>query len=254
MGRRSIGAVVATPADVLRVLEEDPELAAALEEDERPVAEQHLVAAELRLPRGPWAHEHHLGDAPADLGFLVLDGVLLRETGIGRHTAGELLGPGDVLRPWDHVEGALTPVATGASWRVLEPTRLAVLDQRFASLAGRFPVVIAALVGRTLRRSRFQALLLTAAAMPRLDARLLVVLWHVADRWGRVTPDGTHVGLRLTHEILARLVVAQRPSVSTALKGLERNGLVVRDDSGELVLIGSPPDDPEQAVEDSAAH
>ena len=247
--------MVATPADVLRVLEEDPELAAALDGDERPLAEQHLVAAELRVPRGPWEHDHHLGDAAADLGFLVLEGVLLRETEIGRHAAGELLGPGDVLRPWDYDEGALTPVTSGSSWRVLEPARLAVLDQRFATLAVRFPTVIAALVGRTLRRSRFQSLLLTAAAMPRLDARLLVVLWHVADRWGRVTPDGTHVGVKLTHEILARLVVAQRPSVSTAIKGLERAGLVVRDEeSGGLVLVGPPPDDPERAVDESVAH
>ena len=247
--------MVATPADVLRVLEQDPDLAAALDADERPLAEQHLVAAEVRVPRGPWRHEHHLGGAAADLGFLVLDGVLLRETEIGRHSAGELLGPGDLLRPWDYAEGALTPVTTVSSWRVLEPVRLAVLDQRFATLAVRFPTVIAALVARTLRRSRFQALLLTAAAMPRLDARLLVVLWHVADRWGRVTPDGTQVVVRLTHEILARLVVAQRPSVSTALKGLERAGLVARDaETGGLVLIGPPPDDPERTVEASAAH
>lgn len=247
--------MVATRADVVRVLEQDPELAAALDELERPLAERHLVAAWVRLPRGPWLHEHHLGDAAADLGFLVLDGVLLRETEIGRHAAGELLGPGDVLRPWDHTDGALAPVTTGSRWRVLEPTRLAVLDQRFATLAVRFPAVMSALVGRTLRRSRFQALLLAAAAMPRLDARLLVVLWHVADRWGRVTPEGTHVGVKLTHEVLARLVVAQRPSVSTALKGLERAGLVVREEaSGGLVLVGAPPEDPEQTVEDSAGH
>ena len=246
--------MVATPADVLRVLEEDPDLASALESGERRLAEQLLVAAELRLPRGPWDHAHRLGDAGADLGFLVLEGVLMRATEIGRHTAAELLGPGDVLRPWDHDEGSLMPVTSASSWRVLEPTRLAVLDQRFATLAARFPAVISGLVGRTLRRSRFQSLLLTAAAMPRLDARLLVVLWHVADRWGRVTPDGTHLGVKLTHELLARLVVAQRPSVSTALKGLERSGLVARHEDGALVLLGPPPEDPEQAVEDLAAH
>ena len=247
--------MAATPATVLRILEEDPELADALGDDERQLAEQRLVAEEVRLPRGPWVHEQRLGDAPADLGFLVLDGVLLRDTEIGRHAAGELLGPGDILRPWDYVEGTLTAVTTASSWRVLEPTRLAVLDAGFAALAVRFPAVIAALVARTLRRSRFQSVLLAAAAMPRLDARLLVVLWHVADRWGRVTPDGTHVGVRLTHEVLARLVVAQRPSVSTALKGLERVGLVARDaESGGLVLLGPPPDDPEGAVEASGGH
>lgn len=241
--------MVATPADVLRVLEMDPELGAALEAGERPLAEQRLVAAELRLPRGVWDHTARRLGAPADIGFLILEGLLVRETEIGRHTAAELLGPGDVLRPWDHDEGSLTPVTSQSGWRVLEPARLAVLDARFAAMAARFPVIVSALIGRTLRRSRFQALLLTAASMPRLDARLLVVLWHVADRWGHVSREGTHLGVKLTHEMLARLVVAQRPSVSTALKGLERGGLVSRDHEGCLVLLGPPPADPEQAVE-----
>ena len=48
---------------------------------------------------------------------------------------------------------------------------------------------IAELTSRTLRRSRHLAVLLAVAAMPRLDARLLAVLWHLADRWGRVGPE-----------------------------------------------------------------
>jgi CRP-like cAMP-binding protein len=245
--------MVATPADVLRVLEEDPDLGTGLDERERPLAEQHLVAAELRVPRGAWEPDHPLGGDPADLGFLVVEGSMIRETELGRHAATEILGPSDLIRPWEADDDAGSPVPSASSWRVLEPTRLAVLDARFTTLAGRFPPVISAIVGRALQRARFQVLLLAAAAMPRLDARLLAVLWHIADRWGRVTPEGTQVGVRLTHEMLAGLVGAQRPSVSTAIKSLERAGMVGRDADGNLLLLGAPPGDAEQAVEDLAA-
>jgi CRP-like cAMP-binding protein len=245
--------MVATPSDVIRVLEVDPDLGEGLDERERPLAEQHLVAAELRLPRGAWNPDHPLGQDPGDLGFLIVDGIIVRETELGRHAANELLGPGDLLRPWESEGGAGAPMPSGASWRLLERTRLAILDARFTALAGRFPPVVSNLVGRALQRARFQALLLAAAAMPRLDARLLAVLWHIAERWGRVTSEGTQVGVRLTHEMLAGLVGAQRPSVSTALKALERAGVVGRDADGNLLLLGAPPDDAEQAVEELAA-
>ena len=237
------------PAHVVHVLEEDPDLGAALDPDEFSVAAQHLVAAELRVAKGAWEVEHPLGGSPGDLGFLVLDGMLIRETGIGRHTTAEILGAGDLLRPWDWREAAPgAPVDATSAWRVLAPTRLAVLDTRFATLCGRLPTVMAEIVSRTLRRSRLLGMLLVISAMPRLDARLLALLWHLADRWGTVGPDGTIVPLRLTHATLAQLVGAQRPSVTSALQTLERGGRVRRLPEGFL-LLGDPPGDPERALE-----
>jgi CRP/FNR family transcriptional regulator, cyclic AMP receptor protein len=236
-------------ANVVHVLEEDPELASALDVDEFAIAAQHLVAAELRIPRGSWPIDHPLGSHPGDLGFLVLDGLMVRETVVGRHTTAELLGKGDLLRPWDHPEDAPdAPVEATNAWRVLQPTRLAVLDARFSALCGRLPTVTAELVSRTLRRSRLLGVLLALSAMPRLDARLLALLWHLADRWGRVGPDGTLVPLRLTHATLAQLVGAQRPSVTSALRTLERRDLLRRLPEGWL-LLGDPPGDPERALE-----
>lgn len=236
--------------NVVRVLDEDPGLAASLDEAERAIAAQHLVAAELRVARGPWAADHPLGQSRADLGFLILDGLLVRETVIGRHTTAELLGEGDLLRPWDQSEDAPdAPVDTHNAWRVLQPLRLAVLDARFATLCTRLPSVTAELLSRTLRRSRLLGLLLALSAMPRLDARLLALLWHLADRWGKVGPDGTHVPLRLTHATLAQLVGAQRPSVTSALRSLEARGLLRRlPEGGGWLLFGEPPGDPEQAL------
>jgi len=76
----------------------------------------------------------------------------------------------------------------------------------------------------------------------RIDARLLLMMWRLADRWGRVTSDGVVVPLRLTHGWLAHLVGAQRPSVTTALGNLAGAGRVERLDDGSWLLRGDPPD------------
>ena len=64
------------------------------------------------------------------------------------------------------------------------------------------------------------------ASQPRLDVRLALMLWHLASRWGRVEPGGIRLPLPLTHQLLGRLVGAERPSVSHALARLARSGLV----------------------------
>jgi CRP-like cAMP-binding protein len=74
----------------------------------------------------------------------------------------------------------------------------------------------------------------------RVDTRLHMLLWHLADRWGTVRRDGVLVPLHLTHSILADLVAAQRPTVSAALGSLERAGLITRTHDGWR-LAGSAP-------------
>lgn len=64
--------------------------------------------------------------------------------------------------------------------------------------------------------------------------RLLLLLWHLADRWGRVTPDGVRIPLRLRHGMLAELLAVRRPSATAALQQLISDGLVRR---GECELI-----------------
>jgi CRP-like cAMP-binding protein len=76
----------------------------------------------------------------------------------------------------------------------------------------------------------------------RVDVRLHMLFWHLAARWGRVRGDGVTVPLRLTHTVLADLVAARRPTVTTALSELSRQGLVRSVDDGWL-LSGEPPGD-----------
>jgi hypothetical protein len=63
----------------------------------------------------------------------------------------------------------------------------------------------------------------------------------MADRWGRVTPEGVVVPLRLTHELIGGLVGARRAPVTRALGRLADAGTVRRRADGAWVLRGVPP-------------
>ncbi len=69
----------------------------------------------------------------------------------------------------------------------------------------------------------------------------MLILWHLAERWGRVHPDGIVVPLPLFHQRLADLVGAHRPAVTTALGGLTDAGSLTRRENGNWVLHGEPP-------------
>jgi CRP/FNR family transcriptional regulator len=75
-----------------------------------------------------------------------------------------------------------------------------------------------------------------------VEERVLVVLWHFADRWGSVRPDGIALRLDITHAMLASIVAAERPTVTLALGALRERGLVERGDDRAWLLRGGPPD------------
>jgi hypothetical protein len=63
-----------------------------------------------------------------------------------------------------------------------------------------------------------------------------MLFWLLAERWGRVGPDGVHVTLPLTHEVLAMLVGSHRPTVTIALQRLARARLLTRERSDTWLL------------------
>jgi CRP-like cAMP-binding protein len=71
----------------------------------------------------------------------------------------------------------------------------------------------------------------------RVDVRVLAYLWHLADRFGVVKPGAVKLDLPLTHAVLARLVGARRPTVTTALQRLIQLGYVARE-GRTFVLVG----------------
>lgn len=229
----------AQPQPAVLLLDADRELAAALSQEERALAHRHLRTRVLTLEPGRWRPDATT-DWSGHLGFLVLDGVIARDVSVRRRCSAELIGAGDLIRPWDEADDADLSIDHEWQWDVLEPARLAVLDARCALVAGRWPALLESLIARSVRRSRMLALQFALTQVAGVDVRVHLMLWHLADRWGRVTPDGVVLSVRLTHELLGRLVGAQRQSVTSALRRLAQDGLVRRLDDGDWLLRGAP--------------
>lgn len=231
---------MATANAFVRVLEEDPELAADLDPTSLQLATRHAIAAVEVVAPGPWAPAPPPDGGQGHLGLLVLDGLLLRDVTFARAACTELLGRGDLLRPWDwdHEVATVRPTVT---WTALQPLRLAVLDRRITAILGRWPELVSAVAARAVRHSLELATTQATSHLTRVDARLELLFWGLADRWGRVGPDGVVLDLPLTHQVLGRLVGAQRPSVTTALSDLTRRGVIERREDGAWVLLGAPP-------------
>jgi hypothetical protein len=226
---RPVKIFVADP-DLLR--EVDPPTARALRD--------RAVVDSIVVDEGSWIHPTDAEIGPGAMGLLVLDGLMTRTIRFGGLESPELVGAGDLLRPWEEADGRSLAFAT--EWRVIDRAVLAVLDGRFAQRIGGVPGVAAALLGRTVERARWLAFQLAIAHVRRAEPRVIMLFWHLADRFGRVTPGGIVVPLRLTHTTIARLVGMRRPTVSATLMRLARSGALVRNADGTWTLTGEPPD------------
>jgi CRP/FNR family transcriptional regulator, cyclic AMP receptor protein len=220
------------------VLDADTELAELVPEPQIQTARQASVAAVVDLPTGRWDARDHADRAREGYGLLVLDGILVRRVGYADRFGAELLAAGDLLRPWDF--DGVESLSFKSTWRVLSGTQMAVLDLAWTERMARYAKVGPALAGRALARSRRLAAMMAISQQPRLDERLWMLFWELADRHGRVRSDGVYLDLPLTHEVLSHLVAARRPSVSGALTKLADQGRLRRE-GRRWVLSGPPP-------------
>ncbi len=171
-------------------------------------------------------------------GAVVLDGMLLHLVRLGDQVAVRLLGPGDVVLP----TGVSAPMLLdGSGWRATVATELAVLGNEVLVAAHRWPRIVAALHLRVSEQAERIVTQLAICQLPRVDQRLLALMWLLAESWGQVTPSGTTLPLALTHDALGRLVGARRPTVTLALGELTERGAIVRQDRGWLLLERPPP-------------
>jgi CRP/FNR family transcriptional regulator, cyclic AMP receptor protein len=219
------------------VLKEDPELADAIPPERRGRAIEECTAPEMWIQPGAWGGRGSLGFR-GGIGVLVLGGLMIRRVGLDGRFGAELIGEGDLLRPNDESVSPLLPLTT--NWSIVLPTRVAALDLDFEQRIAQYPELTRSLIARAIQRSRNLAVNMAIVHQARVDVRLHMLLWHLAGRWGRVRSDGTVLRLRLTHAVLADLVAARRPTVTTALSELSRRGLV-RTDGEHWVLSGDAP-------------
>jgi len=214
--------------DVVALLDREPDLATGLAPDDRARA-----TASLRLPVvQAGAGTLTLDDAGASL-LLLLDGFLIREVVLAGRTSAQVLGPGDVVAP-PSVNAPDLPCEI--RWTAHGPVRAAVLDRRWDAAAARWPPL-----GRALRRrlaEQAERALLAAAvvALPRVEQRVVAVLWLLAGRWGTMTAQGAVVPVPLTHDLVGRLAGARRSTVSIAIGQLFESGVLGHGPGGRFVL------------------
>jgi CRP/FNR family transcriptional regulator, cyclic AMP receptor protein len=235
----ALGSTFERSTSLTQVLLEDPELGVYLDGPRLASAARDCVAKAVEVSSGVW----NPSDAPPSLrtgiGLLMLDGLLVRQVGVGGRFGAELIGAGDLIRPWQLDDKAKTLPRTGR-WRALGPCRMAVLDKDFTMRLTRYPEVTSCLFSRAMRRASHIAVQIAIVHQPRIDVRLRMLFWELADRWGTVHGDGVHVPLQLTHAMLADLVAARRPTVTKALGELADAGAVSWS-GNDWLLSGEPP-------------
>ncbi len=207
-----------------RVLELDADLREALPAEQWGAALEATTAQTRELRRGEWDAIGEYGECESWMGLLVIEGFLARRTTCGGETVSEIIGPGDLLRPWDH-DGEYPVEGITTSWQLLEPATIALLDEDFAARIAPWPALTVAILARIGRRARWLALRLLISQVPGVALRVFYLLWHLAERWGIRTDGGLVVPVRLTHEQIAELIGARRPSVSHAVAELRAEGV-----------------------------
>ena len=223
---------MASPSTV-GLLEIEPDIGSFLTSEERAAVSEAVSVPVATVLKGDFTL---LGE-PESFAAVVLDGMLLQRLQVGHRVASRLLGPGDILAVGGTVRSALL---REAECRAAAPSKLALLDDGVFSAARRWPRLMAGLHARMGEQSERLAVQLVICQLPRVEERLLALLWLLAESWGRVTPAGTTVPVSLTHEALGELIGAKRSTVSLAFSELTDRGAIDGQNGGWLLLERPP--------------
>ena len=227
----------------------DDDLAGELELRMRFSARQHATTRLLDAEAGTLDLSSWFEIVGQGPGLLIVDGLLAVDTRVADRTTTELLGSGDLLQPPGGHEDEM--VDRDTAWRALAPTRFALLDTGFAERVRSWPQILNGLFRRAERRADDLDVMRAISCQPRLEVRLVLLLWHLAARWGRVEPSGLRLTLPLTHRLLGQLAAAERPSISHALRRLSEAGIVTGT-AGDWHLHGSVETHLESLIERTA--
>lgn len=232
--------MAAQHAGLVGLVEADPDLGAALDQDELSAAKRIARAGSISVGRGAWDPRRDPLVAKATFGLLVLDGVLSRKVEVAGRRSLELLAAGDVPCPLLGEDDEGASMRRRTCWRVVVPARMAILDDDLVSGLAGLTGMLSELHRRAVRRSWWLALHLALLSEPTLGSRLQLLLWCLADRWGRRRTDGVVIELPLTHEMIADLAGADRSAATRKLGELSSLGLIERR-QGLFLLPGTPP-------------
>jgi CRP/FNR family transcriptional regulator, cyclic AMP receptor protein len=228
-----------------RLLDLDLDLAEALG-DVAVRARDRIGVPTIRLDRGPWHLDALRPVSRRAFAIMVCDGLIVRELDLAETATADLLGPGDLIALGHPADNLL---AMGESWHVGARATVAILDERLLPAMHAWPALSARFVARATRQAARAAEQRAISQLPRVELRLRALMWHLAERWGRIASTGVVVPIEVTHGALGRLVGARRPTVSLALAELAREGAMVRRDDGSWLLrADSNPSAPERTI------
>jgi CRP/FNR family cyclic AMP-dependent transcriptional regulator len=213
----------------------DPALARSLSVEARESI-RHLRVPALDLAPGEVVLRQLLADHRA-FGAIIVEGMLLQRFAVADGATMTPYGPGD---PIGVARGPGSMLLSPAEWAVASPARLALLDGNFLAYARRWPGLVIGIFRRGLEQAERTTVQLAIAHLPRVEDRLLSVLWWLAESWGRVTASGTLLPIGLTHDGFGALVGARRSTVTLALGQLTERGAILRVDQGWLLLERPP--------------
>ena len=219
------------PVGLLDVL---PEILATIPAEDRALAERALMMPRLI------ARDVDLGETLGHPGangfdFLIVEGVVLKETTLASRAALELLGPGDVLGPPLNATHQIESRAVSRYIAHGEVT-LAELGSRFRQAARRWPGLSDVLLDRLARQTHQASMHLAMLHLPRIEDRIIALFSDLAERFGHMSPEGAIVDLDLTHEVIGRLVGSRRSTVTLALQSLAASGTLDRREDGRWAL------------------
>jgi hypothetical protein len=208
----------------VQLLDAVPAMHDAVPVDDRHLARKALLAAACSFEPGPLTVRADMPGNP--FAIVIVTGAVLRETHLAGRAAGELLGATDIVET--HPEDDPSTLATQTRYIAHLPTTVAILDDRFRLAARRWPGLHQVISDQHARQGRRASRHLAALALPRVEDRVLALFADLADRWGRVTPDGIRIDLPLTHTLIGTLAAARRPTISLALAELAATGSLTR--------------------------
>ena len=221
----------------LHLLDVVPELAHALDAEQRAAARDAVRLAVVDLPPGPWVRETIDGGPKTCFGAVVVAGLLTRRVDIGGHPALTLHGPGDMIGSRPLAQG---PLAAEEAWAATTPTQIGLFDDQLLMAARRWPRLVSGLFHALQDQHDRLLLQLAAAGQRRVEDRILALFLHLSERFGTVSPEGVVISLRLTHQALGGLIGARRPTVTLAVGALYSRGVLEQRADRSWLVKASP--------------
>jgi len=235
-GRRRWPAARPRPGGVACLLDHLPDLGDDLPDAQVATARRVLTVPVIVLDTGRYDLDVGREDPRVTgrlFGILVIRGLLVREIHIAGQASIHLCGPGDLL---GHQQDVASSLPTDATLTCPDSAGVAMLDDRAVTAMRHWPSITYRLFELMMQQLDQSQTSTAISGLSSVEARLLALFWHLADRWGRRRADAVTIDLPLTHEAVGQLIGARRPTVSLGLRALDDENLLHRDADGTWLL------------------